>query len=163
MDAYEDLMQEMNDTLPLSTIEVPEPESTSTANSTQSNGQNLWEHLSPHEMDILSRSPRTNSGTLRSPHSLSTSSSPRSLHSRRLSLSNPQVIRESVHRVNSSPGTCRPLMHWNMEELVEDAISTEEDPPEIPVERLEQANIPERPLASPKPGGIDEVEHIFGA
>ena len=163
LDAYEDFMQEMNDTLPLSTIEVPEPESTSTANSTQSNGQNLWEHLSPHEMDILSRSPRTNSGTLRSPHSLSTSSSPRSLHSRRLSLSNPQVIRESVHRVNSSPGTCRPLMHWNMEELVEDAISTEEDPPEIPVERLEQANIPERPLASPKPGGIDEVEHIFGA
>ena len=65
--------------------------------------------------------------------------------------------------MNSSPGTCRPLMHWNMEELVEDAISTEEDPREIPVERLEQANIPERPLASPKPGGIDEVEHIFGA
>ena len=54
-------------------------------------------------------------------------------------------------------------MHWNMEELVEDAISTEEDPPEIPVERLEQANIPERPLASPKPGGIDEEEHIFSA
>lgn len=163
LDAYEDLMQEMNDTLPLSTIEVPEPESTSTSNVTQSNGQNVWEHLSPHEMDVLSRSPRTSSGTICSPRSNSALSSPKSIGSRRLSLSNPQVMKESLHRVNSSPGSFRPPVHWNMEELVEDAISTEEEPPEIQVEEVDQMNIPEVPLASPKPGGIDEVEHIFGA
>lgn len=163
LDAYEDLMQEMNDKLSLSTIKVPEPESTSTTNVTQSSGQNVWEHLSPHEMDVLSRSPRTSSGTARSPRSISDLSSPQSIGSRRLSLSNPQVMKGNVHRVNSSPGSIRPPIHWNMEDLVEDAISTEEDPHEMPVEEIDQMNIPELPLASPKPGGIDEVEHIFGA
>ena len=72
-------------------------------------------------------------------------------------------------RVNSSPAQLHPMLHWNMEDLVEDALSTEQSegdsPPgatTVPAPGSPLA-IPASPLPSPQPGGIDEVEHIFGA
>lgn len=62
-------------------------------------------------------------------------------------------------RVNSSPRQ-RPALHWNTEDLIEDALSVD-DQENAAQESL--LGVPSEPLPSPKPGGIDEVEHIFGA
>lgn len=159
LDAYEELMQEMNSTLSLSSLDVPEAESTGTNNAVSTNGQNVWEHMSPHEMDVLSRSPRIQA-TVRSP---SFFSSQQNGGTHRLPLSNSPGMKEGRNRVHSSPNGARPTMHWNVEDLVEDAISTEEEPSTAEQNSLDDVLIPQTPLASPKPGGIDEVEHIFGA
>lgn len=104
--------------------------------------RNYWEHLSPREMRYLSTGERGPNGRLS--RSVST-----------------EWIRSSRfdRRVNSSPLE-RPLLHWNMEDLVEDAISVES---RKPYDQEDAIDVPNEPLPSPKPGGIDEVEHIFGA
>lgn len=104
--------------------------------------RNYWEHLSPREMRYLSTGERGPNGRLS--RSVST-----------------EWIRSSRfdRRVNSSPLE-RPVLHWNMEDLVEDAISVESRKPYVQEDTID---VPNEPLPSPKPGGIDEVEHIFGA
>ncbi|WFD31581.1 Factor arrest protein 11 [Malassezia sp. CBS 17886] len=109
--------------------------------------RNVWEHMSPREMQHLASA------------SAAASQSPRPDRRRRSSSGAGRLD----GRVNSSPAQMRPLLHWDMEDLVEDAITTgnadsvdgaEEAPPLLSVDM---------PRPSPKPGGIDEVEHIFGA
>ena len=161
-DAYEDVMEEMypNDTL--SILPGVELESPSTNNTVSSNGQNVWEHMSPHEMDVLSRSPNAARKSL-SPRNMSSRSPSTNFSVRRFSASSSPGVRQSLRRVHSNPGIIHPTLHWNAEDLVEDAISTEEETNETPAPSVEEMMIPDAPLSSPHPGGIDEVEHIFGA
>ncbi|KAL4402224.1 Factor arrest protein 11 [Malassezia pachydermatis] len=165
------------------------PTSSSTAASTSSSsttdaGQNDWEHLSPREMTYLSRSPRLapsvpsptrspspapsarrRSSTVAAPPTSETSASTKTRRHMRnvsfslLSTSSPALAYH--RRVNSSPGMQRPPLHWSMKDLVEDAISSEQGD-NVPAPEPDIL-IPDVPLPSPKPGGIDEVEHIFGA
>lgn len=105
--------------------------------------QNNWEHMSPREMHFLS------TGTIDEPSgSLRRSLSTEWGHASRF-----------TSRVNSSPRQ-RPALHWNTEDLIEDALSVD-DQENAAQESL--LGVPSEPLPSPKPGGIDEVEHIFGA
>lgn len=112
--------------------------------------RNDWEHLSPREMRVLASSPNA-SGT-----------SPKG--GRHVSWSHTDTAAID-RRVNSSPAQLRPILHWNMEDLVEDALTTEQSDEPAPPEAAPKSPlaIPEAPLPSPQPGGIDEVEHIFGA
>ena len=64
-------------------------------------------------------------------------------------------LHKSDSGVRLSP--LQPPLHWGAEQLVEDALATEESDEAEPVQALDT------PLPSPKPGGIDEVEHVFGA
>ncbi|WFD33193.1 Factor arrest protein 11 [Malassezia cuniculi] len=113
------------------------------AEESHDDNRNDWEHMSPREMKILSSSALGD-------------------HSGRLHRSKSTEWTQTSRfdrRVNSSPLE-RPIMHWNMEDLVEDALAVEERDEDLPEEVL---GLPTEPLPSPKPGGIDEVEHIFGA
>ncbi|KAI3617311.1 hypothetical protein CBS9595_003220 [Malassezia furfur] len=123
--------------------------------------RNVWEHLSPREMRVLaSASPRAPSASPQGERS-----------ARHVSWSAHADPGGLGRRVNSSPAQLHPMLHWNMEDLVEDALSTEQsesDPPRAHGAATEAAPgsplaIPAAPLPSPQPGGIDEVEHIFGA
>ena len=122
----------------------------------------MWEHMSPHEMDVLSRSPNAARKSL-SPRNVSNRSPSTNFSVRRFSASSSPGVRQSLRRVHSNPGIIHPTLHWNAEDLVEDAISTEEETNETPAPSVEEMMIPDAPLSSPHPGGIDEVEHIFGA
>ena len=121
--------------------------------------RNVWEHLSPREMQVLASSP--------GPPSLSPKGDRLGRH---VSWSaHPDSVAMN-RRVNSSPAQLRPVLHWNMDDLVEDALSTEQGegecaPPLDPATAAPSSPlvIPASPLPSPQPGGIDEVEHIFGA
>lgn len=133
---------------PSATPAVHEPPATP-AESLDEN-RNDWEHLSPREMRVLASSPNA-SGT-----------SPKG--ARHVSWSHTDAAGID-RRVNSSPAQLRPILHWNMEDLVEDALTTEQGDEPAPPEAAPKSPlvIPEAPLPSPQPGGIDEVEHIFGA
>ena len=111
----------------------------------QDENRNDWEHLSPREMRHLSAGP------------LARPSSPlpeQQLLRRTRSLSHSR-LHKSDSGVRLSP--LQPPIHWGAEQLVEDALATEESDEAEPVQALDT------PLPSPKPGGIDEVEHVFGA
>lgn len=121
--------------------------------------RNVWEHLSPREMrELASASPRAPSASPKGERP-----------ARHVSWSAHSDPGGMGRRVNSSPAQLHPMLHWNMEDLVEDALSTEQSegdsPPgatTVPAPGSPLA-IPASPLPSPQPGGIDEVEHIFGA
>lgn len=169
MEAFEDMMQEAFASVPLESL-LPPPDAESSSRRSSSavtstpEGQNDWEHLSPREMTILSRTPL-------SPHlvrrrSQGSGTSPpmrlREGHHRNVSLSLATAAgTTSRHRrINSTPGMEHPALHWSIRDLVQDAISSEEGDG-----TTEAASLPEsdEPLPTPQPGGIDEVEHIFGA
>lgn len=166
LDMYEDMLQELFASVPLESLEPSTPDAVpapSGGTDTADDGRNVWEHLSPREMDALSRSP----GILPVPSSKS-STPGRHMHIRQPSWNTPGLP-EDKRRVQSSPSAARPPLHWNMEDLVEDALSTEQDE-SAPDDQTDTARhlipdvlIPEAPLSSPQPGGIDEIEHIFGA
>lgn len=178
LEAYEDVLQDMFEGMTLEALaqspvdplagpreagHVAEPAPADAPPSTPEPaslalGQNNWEHLSPNEMRILSSSPKQ---------------SPPDRHTRHGSLIGVPPDFTLGHRVNSSPSGTRPTLHWDMEDLVEDALSTEQEDASV---RPQDATlspskhhdptlggIPDVPLPSPRPGGIDEVEHIFGA
>ncbi|WFC99531.1 Factor arrest protein 11 [Malassezia yamatoensis] len=132
-------------------------DSDSNKNEQQDENRNLWENVSPREMQILASSPKV------------PSVSPRYDRSRQVSWSSQPDPVSLGRRVNSSPAQLRPKLHWNMDDLVEDALSTEQGDGKDPAnqnhseESTATLSIPDSPLPSPKPGGIDEVEHIFGA
>ncbi|WFD44086.1 Factor arrest protein 11 [Malassezia psittaci] len=135
----------------------PTDDSDLTKNEQHDENQNLWENVSPREMQMLASSPKI------------PSVSPRYDRSRQVSWSSQPDPVPLGRRVNSSPAQLHPKLHWNMEDLVEDALSTEQGDakdtasPKNPQETTATPSIPDSPLPSPKPGGIDEVEHIFGA
>lgn len=174
LDMYEDMLQEMF-AVPLESLETPSTDPTppsSTGAETPEDGRSDWEHLSPREMDVLSRSPGIMPVPSTKAHTLGGTPG-RPKHIRNVSWSTPAVSDNERRRVNSSPSALRPPLHWNMEDLVEDALSMEHndesgkdnaDDSVSPVWNITpDVLIPEEPLPSPQPGGIDEIEHIFGA
>lgn len=175
LDMYEDMLQEMFASVPLESLETPAADQlpASSAGSEASNdGRSDWEHLSPREMDVLSRSPGIMPVPSAKAHTLICTPG-RQKHIRNVSWSTPGISESVNRRVNSSPSAMRPRLHWNMEDLVEDALSTENSDESGPDEATASMSpsrnlipdvlIPEEPLPSPQPGGIDEIEHIFGA
>ena len=174
LDMYEDMLQEMF-AVPLESLETPSTDPTppsSAGAETPEDGRSDWEHLSPREMDVLSRSPGIMPVPSTKAHTLGGTPG-RPKHIRNVSWSTPAVSDNERRRVNSSPSAMRPPLHWNMEDLVEDALSMEHndesgkdnaDDSVSPVWNITpDVLIPEEPLPSPQPGGIDEIEHIFGA
>jgi len=174
MDVYEDMLQEMF-AVPLESLETPSTDPTppsSAGAETSDDGRNDWEHLSPREMDVLSRSPGIMPVPSAKAHTLGGTPG-RQKHIRNVSWSTPALSENERRRVNSSPSAMRPPLHWNMEDLVEDALSMEHTDESVTEDASEGAPsawnitpdvlIPEEPLPSPQPGGIDEIEHIFGA
>ncbi|PKI83962.1 Factor arrest protein 11 [Malassezia vespertilionis] len=156
LDAYEDVFSEMfgeiGDALDMLTQESPlsHGQDDGTDNAQGDGGSdgamhgdencNNWEHMSPREMQLL------------------LSPSGERVHSRPSSRSNSM---SHERRVNSNPAQGRPLLHWNMEDLVEDAIENSEATAARPATPLQP--VPAAPRTPPQPGGIDEVEHLFGA
>ena len=106
--------------------------------------KNEWEHLSPKEMRFLA-----SSGGRVSPAPPGSPLAERGMH-RRASSSGGRP----GSRPNSQSSPLRPVLPFGLDNLThDDAIALEEE---------QEPDAYAQPLAKPKEGGIDEVEHIFG-
>ncbi|CAO1612896.1 unnamed protein product [Sympodiomycopsis kandeliae] len=124
-------------------------------------GKTNWEHLSPKEMKFLSSSPVISAGSpLGSPtiSKLSIDSPGASASAVR---SRPSSRRTSSSRSNSDSQPLRPVLDFDAMDL-ESALQGRTEDVEEQQEEQEEEQQPVVHHVAAQPGGIDEVEHVFG-